>query len=499
MPPNSNESLALLKNALGSPDAALTADVNGQPLAKAGITTGTGLVAYDLQPAALSLFPVLTPIRNITPRVKGNGGTATNWKAVTAINALLTDISVSEGNRGAKVTTTVQGYVATYKGIGLEDSVSFEAEMAAEGFDDVKAKAALNLLRAVMIGEEFLLLNANSSVALGTTPTPALTAAASGGTIPASKTVSVIVVALTPDGYRRAVAAANVLPTAAIAKTNVDGSSDTVNPGVAQKSANATVAVSAGSTNSVSATVTAVPGAVAYAWYVGDNAAPGTEKLFAITTVNAATITSIPGSGQLASALAAADLSANAATFDGMLAMTVKAGSGAYVKSLNGATLTSDGAGNITELVAAFQYFWDNWRISPTDIYVSAQESVNITKKIIANGGAPLYRLTQDASELHKVTGGVRVSGVLNPITGQMVNLSVHPNQTAGTIQFFTSEIPYPMSGIGNVAQVKCRRDYYQLEWPLTKRQYEYGVYADEVYQHFATFSLGVIYNVANG
>jgi hypothetical protein len=61
---------------------------------------------------------------------------------------------------------------------------------------------------------------------------------------------------------------------------------------------------------------------------------------------------------------------------------------------------------------------------------------------------------------------------------------------------FTTSEIPYPMNGVGNVMQVKCRRDYYQLEWPLRARQYEYGVYADEVLQHYATFSLGVIYNI---
>jgi hypothetical protein len=495
MKPNTAETLALFKTALGAPNQALTDDVNG-PLAKAGITTGTGLVAYDLQPAALSLFPVLTPIRNITPRVAANGGTATNWKAVTGINSLLTDISVSEGNRGAKVTTTTANYVATYKAIGLEDSVSFEADMAAQGFDDVKAKAALNLLRAVMIGEEFLLLNGNASVNLGTTPTPVLVASASGGTMATQGAASVIVVALTPDGYRRALAGPNIVPTAAISKTNVDGSVDTVNPGVAQKSANATVSVT-GPTGSIAATVVAVPGAAAYAWYVGT--AAGAERLHSITTVNAATLTSYPGASQLASALAGSDLSANGATFDGMLAMTVKSGSGAYVKSLDNAVLTSDGAGNITEIVTAFQYFWDKWRISPTDIWVAGQEIINITKKVIANGGAPLFRLVQDPDVMHAVNGGVRVSALLNPITGTYVSLNVHPNQTAGTIQFYTSEIPYPLSGVGNVSQVKCRRDYYQLTWPLSRRQYEYGVYADEVYQHYATFSLGVLYNIKNG
>jgi hypothetical protein len=500
MKPNSSESLALFKTALGEPNDALTQDLNG-PLGKAGITTGTGLVAYDLQAPALSLFPVLCPLRNSIPRVKGNGGTATNWKAVTGINTALTDVSVSEGNRGAKVTTTTQSYVATYKAIGLEDSVSFEADFAAEGFQDVKATAALNLLRAVMIGEEFVLLNANSSNALGTTPTPTLTASASGGTMATQGAASVICVALTPDGLRRS-SVAGGLPATAIAKTNVDGSSDTINPGVALRSANATVSVT-GATGSIAASVATVPGAVAYAWYVGATAT--TEKLAAITTINSVILTAYATTTQLASALSASDLSANTATMDGLLTFATKAGSGAYTRSLatgtagTGTILTSDGAGNIAEIVAAFTSFWDNYRISPTDIWVAAQESVNITKKIIANGGAPLYRLTQDASGTHMITGGVRVNGLLNPITNTMVNVNIHPNMVAGTILFTSSEIPYPMNGVGNVMQVKCRRDYYQMEWPLVKRQYEYGVYADEVLQHYATFSLGAIYNIANG
>lgn len=500
MKPNSTETLALLKSAQGAPDEALTGEL-ANPLAKAGITTGTGLVAYDLQAPALSLFPVLSPLRNIIPRVKGSGGTATNWKAVTAINTQMIDVSVSEGNRGAKVTTNVQNYVAAYKAIGLEDSVSFEADFAAQGFQDVKATAALNLLRAVMIGEEFVLLNGNASNPLGTTPTPTLVASAAGGTMATQGAASVICVALTPDGFRRSSVAAG-LPAAAIAKVNVDGSTDTINPGVAIRSANATVAVT-GATGSIAASVVPVPGAVAYAWYVGGTAT--TEKLAAITTINSVVLTAYATTTQLASALSAGDLSANGATFDGLLSFATKAGSGAYLRALGtgaagtGTPLTSDGAGNIAEIVTALQYFWDNYRLSPTDIWVSAQESVNITRKIIANGGAPLYRLTQEASGIHQVTGGVRVNGLLNPITNTMVNVNIHPNQTPGTILFTTTEIPYPMNGVGNVMQVKCRRDYYQLEWPLKTRAYEYGVYADQVLQHYATFSLGVIYNAANG
>jgi hypothetical protein len=190
---DTNKSLELVKSALSVP---------GEPLYK-GITQATGLVTFDLEAPAKSLIPVITPLRNMTPRVAGKGGTGANWKAIVAINASLASAGVSEGNRGQVIATTVNNYLATYAGIGLEDFVSFEADYAAEGFTDAKAVAALNLLRSVMIQEEQIILGGNATLALGTTGTPTLVASASGGTIGASITVSVICVALTLDGYKR--------------------------------------------------------------------------------------------------------------------------------------------------------------------------------------------------------------------------------------------------------------------------------------------------------
>ena len=465
------------------------------------ITQATNLVWFDLQAPALSLFPVLTPLRNETPRVSGRGGTGANWKAITGINTGLVDAGVSEGNRGAVIATAEVDKLANYRGIGLEDNVTFEADYAAENFQDVKATAALNTLRATMIQEEFLILAGNTSTNLGTTGTPTLSASASGGTLPTS-TASVIVVALTADGLRRS-SLANGVPAGAIARTNADGSSDNINPGVAQKSANATVAVT-GATGSVSASVAAIAGAAGYAWYIGNGA--GNERLAAITTINSALFTSYPASSQLASALPSSDLSKNALAFDGLITQAIAAGSGAYVAQQptgtlgTGTPLTSDGAGGIQEFTTAFQYFWDNYRLSPDAVWVSAQEAINITKKIVANGGAPLVRYTESSSGDHsEITGGAFVKAILNPITQTMVRLRVHPNQSKGTVLFTTKSLPYPMSGVGNVWQVKTRRDYYQIEWPLRTRKYEYGVYADEVLQHYFPSSLGVISNIGNG
>jgi hypothetical protein len=110
------DTVALVKEAMGNQNA----------IAKS--TQATGLVAYDLQAPALSLFPVITPLRNKIPRIKGVGGTATNWRSVTGINTGHTSSGVSEGNRGAIISTSTQNNVATYKGLGLEDYVTFEAD-----------------------------------------------------------------------------------------------------------------------------------------------------------------------------------------------------------------------------------------------------------------------------------------------------------------------------------------------------------------------------------
>ena len=46
---------------------------------------------------------------------------------------------------------------------------------------------------------------------------------------------------------------------------------------------------------------------------------------------------------------------------------------------------------------------------------------------------------------------------------------------------------------------MRTMRDYYQIEWPIRKRQYEYGIYCNEVLQHYFPPALGILFNIANG
>ena len=217
-----------------------------------------GLAFYDLEPGAKFLAPVLTPLRNETPRVSGRGGIQANWRAITGVNTNGLRLGVSGGNRAGVQAVTTADYFASYKGIGLETSVDFEAEYAGVGFDDVRAQAGLRGLQATMIGEEALILGGNNSLPLGVTPTPTLTASASGGSL-ASGTLSVICVALSLDGFINGSVLGGVQ--SQITRTNADGSTDIFGGGAAQKSANATVAVT-GPSGVVAAVVATVRGAL---------------------------------------------------------------------------------------------------------------------------------------------------------------------------------------------------------------------------------------------
>lgn len=500
------ETLALVKGLLASP----------LDLKKAGWVAPTSAVSginnYDLQPRALQLFPVLTPLRNRIPRTNANGGVQANWRAITGINSGHLSPGLSEGNRNAALTHTTADYFAAYRELGFDDFITWKAEYAAEGFDDAKALTVDNLLRATMIGEELIDLGGNTSLALGTTPTPSLTAGSSGSITGTPSAFSVICVALTNDGYIQLAGANNgttgeqvnvatATLSAVISRVNMDSSTDTYGGGVAQKSANQTVNVTS-STGNVLATVTAVTGAVAYAWFWAATA--GSEALGAVTTINSVNITAAATGTLLASSLPSSDNSKNALVYDGFLSM-LSQGLGSYYKVLptgtagTGSPLTSDGAGGIKEINDACVSFWNLYRLSPQTWYVNAQQMIDMNAKVIAGGGAPLFRYNMDATGEINITGGVVLASLLNKITSRKMDIVVHPNMPPGTMMAYSDEIPYPLSGVRQVVVKRCRYDYRAMEWPMTRRRHEYGVYFDGVLQNYFFPAFGLITNVAQG
>lgn len=501
---NTNETLLMVKDALSKAQSA--ADL-AKSFTQSGSAT-TGLTAYMLEAPAKTLYPVITPLRNKIPRAGGGTGIQANWRAVTKINSGNMFGGVSEGNRGGVLSTTTTEYLAAFRTLGMEDWVSFEADLAAQGFDDVKARAVQGTLQSLMVYEEQVILGGNGSVALGTTPTPVLSTATSGGSIANTTTVYVRCVALTPEGYAATVANSGVL--AQVSRTNADASVDSYGGGSAMASASASQATGAsGNAHTVSATVTAVKGAVGYAWYAGtvDATAPNL-KFQGVTTINSIVLTSVAtGTSVLPTDLVTNDRSINGLIHDGLISIAAKSGSGAYWQALatgtagTGTPLTSDGAGGIVEIDTALKWFWDNQRLSPSEIWVSSQEMAALRKRALIGAANGAYRFTFNVQQ-GTITAGSMVRGYLNPYSmagAQEIPILLHPNMPPGTIMFLTHQLPYRMSGVDSVVRILTRKEYYQLEWPLRTRKYEYGVYVDQVLQHYYPPSLGIITNIANG
>jgi len=471
------------------------------------ITQTTGLVAYDLQAPAKQLFPVLTPLRNRIPRVGGNGGTATNWIAVTGINTAALRGFVPEGKRNGLVTTAVTPKSASYKSLGLEDSVTFEANLAGKGFEDVRATTAQRLLWATMIEEELAILGANNTVVLGTPTAPTVTVEATDGLIPDDAGgYNVRVVALTLAGYlASSVSLTGVVGLVTV--VNAAGNTFYYEGGSSQKSAaTATGAVSGANTNVIKASTPVVAGAVAYAWYVG--AHDGNCVLQAITTLNSVKLTSLLSGTQNVTAITA-DNSKNTYAYDGILYQAWTTGSNAYIANQatgvegTGTPLTADGAGGITEIDTMLESLWNNYKLGPSTIYVNAQEAKNITKKVLGSAsGSTGATYSINVNPGQEINAGSVVVSYLNKFAmggRQSIPIEIHPYLPPGLLLAVTEQLPYPVTGIPNVMEMKLRQDYYQVEWPQRERQYESGVYCDGVLAHYFPPSMGIIANIGNG
>ncbi len=500
------ETLDLFKSSFSNP--------NPDDLRKS-ISIGTGLLAYDLQAPAKNLYPFVTPIRNVMPRVGGGVGSMTNWRQVNAIIGSGFDSMgwVPEGQRSGTMSYSTSNKSASYVTIGEEDAATFEAIAAGRTFEDIQARMAFRLLQKMMLKEEMAILAGNASMNLGVPGTIVTSNPAVTGNTLTSATYYAQVVALTTEGFQNSSVLAGVATSKTI--TGADGKSYVMSGGSSNISAISSGQASGGGTGAVGLTVPTIQGAAAYAWYLGTTNAAGTGTLQAITTINSY-VQSVPlSTGNQSAAAVTADNSSNSAyAFDGLLTTALKSGSNAYVKYLatgtagTGTVLTASGRGSVNEIDTMFQAMWDNFELSPTVLYVNSQELKNLTTKVLSNTSGPLLRFDAPADTASGMGYQLTASGVIqfyyNPFTtdgGLRIPVRLHPRVPPGTIIGWAENLPiqYQSNEVPNVAEIKTRQDYYQIDWPIVTRQRQVGVYAEEVLAVYAPFAMGVISNIANG
>lgn len=505
--------VALCKAARALPPSQQTLDnplvkKAGRALIKAGVTTTLGFNFFDLRGPAYMIFPINTPFLQMigsSGKVNAGVGTAAHWKATRNPNSTFVYAGVVEGQRNALATPNEIDYLATYKELGEEGGETFTAQWAGEGYTDNLADEHFRNLARLRLEDEMITLWGNSGTAsgnlgfaLGQATNVTSTLATGTGTLGSGANVVVAVVAITgmgmnPGGQAGYNAPPSVLGglTTFTTRANADGTSTNVAGGISQISNVAAIVTTNSAAQLVNVSISAMQGAVAYAWFWGVNVAASAAnvKLGAITHWPSYQI-SAPATGVQTGAATGLnqDNSFQFTDYDGL--NTYAFNNGKWT-DMNGGTFTSAGNGQVAEIEADLQFLWDNYQAQPDAIWVSSDVRRALESAVIySSTGVNSYIFQTDKAGQASLMAGFTVSSYkskysMDATGAAAIPIRLHPMMAPGTLMYDINTNPYPSSRIPAVRQYLLQRDYYSIEWPVVTRQWTFGTYIHKVLAHY--------------
>ena len=455
----------------------------------------SGFVPFDLSAPARLLYPIDTPLRNITPRIPGQGA-AYRAKIIDGItgsgtgNVLSMNLGFSENQTTVTISLVRPNYISynaydqiqTYVTSGLSDSVTFQSAYQGEGFDDVRALSSTQALYASFLGEERLMLygrgtTANSYVGPLGTPSNITLSAVSASIAPASGTNPNSTTALASTSWVVVAADAGDL-------VGADGRLHNGPSTVA-----ASVSVTTGQAVKVSVG-TDVVGALGYNYYVA-SVVSGPFFYAGRSGYNVGYISNQPLGGPTTTS-GAADASAFSNNYDGFFANT--AASGGYVARLN-APLSTTNPGN--ELQTAFASLWDSVKGSADTVYCNGYDRLQLSNALLSGPNNSSYTVFIDNNQMDNVTVGALVSTITNGVTGRSVSLHCHPWLAQGNMLVRQTQLPLPHANIGATAEMAVVQDYVQLNWPVMGMTYDISTFWISTLAHQAPQWQGLLQGIA--
>lgn len=438
----------------------------------------TGLVPFNLVAPSRLIYPVYSPFRNKLPRTQGQG-LSYRAKVVTGVSGSQTgssggqfvDISIPElvgGNMNswplnlpAAGSQDSVDLNVPYRFMGLSENVSWLAQFAGQGFEDVSALANLILLQEFMLNEEAQLISATST-ALATPAAPTITVrAANSGETPLSGTITTNTI--------------NVKVTAANWYGETAASASVANASVTS------------GTSVVDVTIAPVTGALWYNIYVAVGTAPAANQYFRMFTgvggLNFTLVGPVPTGGTVAPAADTGTFSAN--RMEGIIPTLAghSAGGGqvypsgwqgGYVNQAAGSTL------NTALINTALQKLWDGsgaFRADPAELIGEGGDIMRLSNDIVAAGNSQNYRLMVEQSDAPGVRAGAAVSEFTNPVTRSIVRIVVHPWLPQGTATLMSYTLPFAWSNVANCWEVNLVQDYLSISWPVIDATFRYSLY----------------------
>jgi hypothetical protein len=419
--------------------------VNLTPDLQKDFNLSSGMQAYNLEAGAKMIFPVMSPIRNMLPRVSGKGKQV-EYKAITGINVGGDQGWVAEGVSGNVVQTSFSDIFAVYRTISQADKVTFEQQWAGRDFIDSKATAVANLLRSVMITEEKAILFGQNTVAatnqqapgaIGVCPQPTVTATTNANSTLPAGTLHVKVTAHTGMGQS--------LPSVDTTVSVAAGEGVVVTfPTIAgQPVLGFSVYVSTDGTNFYKVGANNVQeklGGVVNGVQMTSNGAP-------VTLISAPTSGATPP---------VTDASANANAYNGILAQ-IFGGQGATITRVNDKL-------SVSALNDHLLNMWNNSFADPDVMLVNGVESTKITQMTLGAGNTPYFIMVDKQAG---ATGSYRVARFTNPVTGTEIPVNSHPYLPQGTILTLSTKLPswYVPSDIPAPIAVDAVQDYTEIDY----------------------------------
>ena len=465
-----------------------------------GVNISTGVFGYDLS-GIVSLVPVVTPLYDRIPRKQGPvGSNAANWRALLNVNNQQPNPFSGRDGGGGLVVVSEQDVSQKYQPVRVSGKVTRDAVDFARNYADAKGIASVQTLMQWRIADKKTLFG-GQAYPLPNIGTVTLTTATTGGSIHAATTFYVKAAARSALNYYWG--------------------------GSSIASASATITTGAGATNSVTAVVPAVKGAVAYDWFTSVNNVAyfyaGTttvnKNVFTSVLAAAATLPNIPDlyATPPANIPPAVDTSYSVDAYNVLLACTLgdytpnafittpgtAISSGATYISLDGASFTATSQG-ITELDDLNSAIYAQAQVSPTAYLVAPQQASDMASHILGTNQAVTY--LQPEQGRVGITGGASLARYINRVTGDTIEIVPDPHQPPGTVVAVTERVPYPNSGIANTFEVRTLREVAQFDYGVPLSVGASGGPAEvwdqsaiEALVHNAPVSCGVISNIAKG
>jgi hypothetical protein len=380
-----------------------------------------------------------------------------------------------------------------YRFFGLTESLSWLAQFAGQGFEDISALANLILLQEMMLGEEYMML-AGTSAPIQTPAVTSATLRTAGSNETAIGTNGNYYVKVTAVNYYGETAASAASTTVATTTTTVVDV--VITPVAGALTYNLYVSTTAGGAGTYYlAAGTSVQSSVAYAGSQTGTGPGGVKFTLQGAAPTAAVVATAP----------AADTGTGSSTrMEGIIPTLTGQSSnttvypsnwkGGYVNQSVGTHLSYNA------IYTALDALWESgstspgaFRADPAELVGDGGDIMRLSNDVISQGSATNYRLFLDQPDVSGVRVGAAVSEFQNPITRSILKLVVHPWLTQGTALFMSYQLPQTWTNVANAWEMTCVQDYASIAWPVIDASFRYSIFLYGALVASAPFYSGIL------